>query len=183
MSKRIALALLALVAIVLLLAVRGFVGGGAEEAPAPAQADARPDREARDAARAQAFAEAEARQRFESAMRAAVSTLHRYLAQLPEDPAAADAFWSGGAPAPDAAEADLRNLPSPPRQFRSRNGTPDVLEGAPVPTLVRVPVELRLATAEGPARRYEGWYVLRHDPAHDAWRIEAASVDALPPQQ
>src|SRR5690606_37841646 len=153
-------------------------GCGGERTPTPAataSAEAAAGSEARSAARAQAVAEAELRQHYESAMRAAVSTLHRYLAKLPEDHAAADAFWSGGAPGGAASEAGLRALASPPRQFRSRHRAPSVLEGDPLPTAVRVPVELRLVPAEGPMRRYAGWYELRHEPAGDAWRITAAA--------
>src|SRR5690606_35500005 len=111
------------------------------------------------------------------------STLHRYLAKLPEDHAAADAFWSGGAPAADATEADLRALASPPRQFRSQHRAPSVLADDPLPTAVTLPVDRRLVPAEGPMRRYAGWYELRHEPAGAAWRITAASVDALPAAQ
>src|SRR5690606_23785021 len=82
-----------------------------------ALAEAAAGSQAQSAASAQAVAEAELRQHYDSAMRAAVSTLHRYLAKLPEDHAAADACWSGGAPAADATEADPRALASPPRQF------------------------------------------------------------------
>jgi hypothetical protein len=183
MLIRYALPLVAVAALALVFVLRGC---GGERTPTPvatASAEAAAGSEARSAARAQAVAEAELRQHYESAMRAAVSTLHRYLAKLPEDHAAADAFWSGGAPAADATEADLRALASPPRQFRSRNRAPSVLEGDPLPTAVRIPVDLRLVPAEGPMRRYAGWYELRHEPAGDAWRITAASVDALPAAQ
>lgn len=187
MSPKQGLLAFALAAIAAVLLVRGC-----DDAPTPGPvraqaAPASPDDTARAAARARAQAEAEAeaelRQRHDAAMRAAVSTLHRYLAKLPEDRAAADAFWSGNAPPEGASEADLRQLPAPPSHFRTRNRSPQVLEGAPVPTAIRIPVELRMSPQDGPTRRYTGWYELRHDPAQDAWLLTGASVDVQDAQQ
>lgn len=130
------------------------------------------------------LARADLAERYASAMRAAVSTLHRYLAALPgEDRAAADAFWVAGKPAPDADEADLRVLPATPTQFRTRNRTPEALDRAPLPEAVRIPVELRLALEGQPVRRYEGWYELRRSAGSDEWRISGASIDAVAPRQ
>lgn len=143
-------------------------------------ADADPSRRAREAM----LARADLAERYASAMRAAVSTLHRYLAALPgEDRAAADAFWVAGKPAPDADEADLRVLPATPTQFRTRNRTPEALDRAPRPEAVRIPVELRLALEGQPVRRYEGWYELRRSAGSDEWRISCASIDAVAPRQ
>lgn len=182
----------ALVAVALSLAACVLVMRGCDREPADvplaAGSDANASRaEARVAARAQAQAQAEAetalRARHDAAMRAAVSTLHRYLAQLPEDRAAADAFWIDGAPTVDADEADLRELSGPPRRLRTRNRSPHVLGGDPVPTSVRIPVELRIGVGDAPVHRYSGWYELRYVPAQEAWRITGASVDPVPPPQ
>lgn len=145
-----------------------------------AGADADASRRKRDETRARA----ELADRYATAMRAAVSTLHRYLAVLPgEDRAAADAFWVAGKPAPDADEADLRALHGTPTQFRTRNRTPEALDRAPLPEAVRIPVELRLALEGQPVRRYEGWYELRRSAGGDDWRISGASIDAVAPRQ
>lgn len=178
----------ALVAVALGLAACVLVMRGCDREPADvppaAGSDANASRaEARVAAQAQAEAEAALRARHDAAMRAAVSTLHRYLAQLPEDHAAADAFWIDGAPTVDADEAGLRELSGPPRRLRTRNRSPHVLGGDPVPTSVRIPVELRIGVGDAPVHRYSGWYELRYVPAQEAWRITGASVDPVPPPQ
>jgi hypothetical protein len=122
------------------------------------------------------------RMQYAAAMRSAVSTLHAYIAALPEpDRAKADAFWVDERPAPDAREADLRDLPGPPRALRIRNGAPKPLDDPPVPTTVEIPVQLRLHPDQHPARRYEGWYRLRRSSDGDDWRITGAAIDALPP--
>lgn len=185
MSRMRALVAVALGLAACVLVIRGCDRDAADVPPA-AGSDANASRsEARVAARAQAQAEAEAalRARHDAAMRAAVSTLHRYLAQLPEDHAAADAFWIDGAPTVDADEAGLRELSGPPRRLRTRNRSPHVLDGDPVPTSVRIPVELRIGVGDAPVHRYSGWYELRYVPAQEAWRITGAAVDpVLPPQ-
>jgi hypothetical protein len=121
------------------------------------------------------------RARHNAAMRSAVSTLHAYIAVLPEDDRAkADAFWIDARPADDAHEADLRALAAPPRALRVQNGAPRSLDDAPVPTNVEIPVQLRLHLEQPPARRYEGWYRLRRIGDGDDWRITGAAIDALP---
>lgn len=122
------------------------------------------------------------RMQYAAAMRAAVSTLHAYIAALPEpDRAKADAFWVDGRPGPDAREADLRDLPAQPRALRVRNGIPKPLGDRPVPTAVEIPVQLRLHLDQHPTRRYEGWYRLGRSGDSDDWRITGAAIDALPP--
>ncbi|WP_202841232.1 hypothetical protein [Luteimonas saliphila] len=184
---RLLLPLLLLLALAAVLVLRGCdrddAGTAGERpiasSPAPvADVAARTAREDEEA-----FARAEQRDRHDAAMRAAVSTLHRYLAKLPEDRAAADAFWAGGQPPSDADEADLRTLPAAPSFFRTRNRSPEPMDGAPVPVAVRIPVELRLGLRGEAPRRYAGWYALRHDPTQDAWRLTGASIDAVPPPQ
>src|SRR5690606_35827051 len=119
MSPRQGLLAFALAAIAAVLLVRGCDDAPMPD-PVPTQAaPVSRDDNARAAARPQAQAEAALRQRHDAAMRAAVSTLHRYLATLPEDRAAADAFWSGGPPPGGASAAALRQLPTPPSHFRS----------------------------------------------------------------
>jgi len=185
MPRNATLLLLALLlGLAALLALRGC---GDEDADIPRDAgsataagtgDARADTDA------EALARAERLERYATAMRAAVSTLHRYLAALPgEDRAAADAFWANGRPPDDADEADLRALPVAPSSFRTRNRNPEALDRAPVPESVRIPVELRLGLQGQPARLYEGWYELRRVPGDDEWRLTNASIDAVAPRQ
>lgn len=185
---RILLPLALLLALAALLALRGCGDRSADTdtagvAGAPAAQDPAAAT-ARDAAQADALARAELRDRYAATMRAAVSTLHRYLAALPgEDRAAADAYWIGGHPPDDADEADLRALPAPPASFRTRNRTPEALDRAPVPAAVRIPVELRLGVQGQRTRRYEGWYELRREPASGDWRLANASIDEVAPGQ
>lgn len=185
MSRTRVLVAVAFAAALAAIAMRGC-RQPADESPVPPPADAAASEDAALAAarrRSQADAEAATRARHDAAMREAVSTLHRYLAKLPEDRAAADAFWIDGAPAPDADEADLRHPAATPTYFRTRNRTPEVLAGRPVPEAVRIPVELRMAAGEGPPRRYSGWYELEYVSAQDAWRISGAAVDPVPAAQ
>ena len=176
------------VAVAVALAAMAMRGCRHEAADVPAgpPADAAASEEAARAEarrRSQAEADAAIRARHDAAMREAVSTLHRYLAKLPEDRAAADAFWIDGAPAPDADEADLRQPATTPTYFRTRNRSPRVLAGHPVPVSLRIPVELRMGAGDAPPRRYSGWYELGYVPAHDAWRISGAAVDPVPAAQ
>lgn len=117
-----------------------------------------------------------------AAVRSAVSTLHAYIAALPDhDRAKADAFWVGERPAPDAREADLRHLTTPPRALRIQNGVPKPLDDAAVPSAVEIPVQLRLHLDQPPVRLYDGWYRLSRSGDGDDWRITGAAIDALPP--
>lgn len=180
------LVLALLLALAALLALRGCGDRDADGADVRRDAGGATTATTRDAraADAEALARAERLERYGTAMRAAVSTLHRYLAALPgEDRAAADAFWAGGRPPGDADEADLRALPAAPSSFRTRNRNPEALDRAPVPEAVRIPVDLRLGLEGRPTRRYEGWYELRRAPGSDEWQITNASIDALPPPQ
>ncbi|TWT18581.1 hypothetical protein FQY83_14485 [Luteimonas marina] len=188
MSRNATLLVLALLlGLAALLALRGCGDADADGADLPDAAAGATTAGAGDAradADAEALARAEHLERYATAMRAAVSTLHRYLAALPgEDRAAADAFWAGGQPPGDADEADLRALPAVPSSLRTRNRNPEALDRAPVPEAVRIPVELRLGLEGQPTRRYEGWYELRRVPGGDEWQITNASIDALPPPQ
>lgn len=127
-------------------------------------------------------ADEQLRMQYAAAMRSAVSTLHAYIAALPEpDRAKADAFWVGEHPAPDAREADLRDLPAQPRALRVQNGVPKPLDDAAVPSAVEIPVQLRLHLDQPPVRLYEGWYRLSRSGDGDDWRITGAAIDALPP--
>lgn len=110
-----------------------------------------------------------------AAIRAAVSTLHQYIAALPgDDRAKADAFWVGGKPPARTGEADLRALQGP-RALRLQNGTPGFI-GAGEDAL-EIPVELRISFADAPLRRYRGWYRLRRAISGDRWEITSASID------
>lgn len=114
--------------------------------------------------------------RHDDALYAAVATLQRYLAALGgDDRAAADAFWAGGSPPRDPNEADLRNLREL-RGLRIENGKPQALDSEPVPRALEIPVELRVSVANGPLRRYQGWYRMRRAVADDRWEITSASV-------
>jgi len=180
------LVLALLLGLAALLALRGCGDGDAEGADIAGDADSATATGTGDAraADAEALARAERLERYATAMRAAVSTLHRYLAALPgEDRAAADAFWADGQPPGDADEADLRALPAPPSSFRTRNRNPEALDRAPVPEAVRIPVELRMGLEGQPTRRYEGWYELRRVPGGDEWQLTNASIDAITPRQ
>jgi hypothetical protein len=115
-----------------------------------------------------------------AAIQDAVSMLQAYIAALPEDRARADAFWIGGAPAAVAREADLRQLPAPPRAVRVRTAAPRILDAADVPTALEIDVELRLHMAASPPQGYAGWYRLHRD-GDGGWRIADAAIDALPP--
>lgn len=120
--------------------------------------------------------------RHAEAMRSAVSTLHAYVAALPDsDRARADAFWVDNRPAPGSNEADLRTLPSPPRALRVQNRAPKALDAEQVPAAVEIPVELRLHLDGQPMRRYQGWYRLRRAIDDEGWLITSAAIDALPP--
>ena len=185
-KARVLLPAALLLALMVLLTMRACDNGSASgrasliAADAATGADADASRRKREETRARA----DLADSYAIAMRAAVSTLHRYLAALPgEDRAAADAFWVAGKPAPDADEADLRTLPGTPTQFRTRNHTPEALDRAPLPEAVRIPVELRLALEGQPVRRYEGWYELRRSAGSDDWRISGASIDAVASRQ
>lgn len=126
----------------------------------------------------------EARTRHAAALRAAVSALHAYVSALPEDLAKANASWVDGAPSPDAREADLRNLATPPRALRIQNRAPRALDAAAVPEEVEIEVELHLHLDAPPPRRYAGTYRLRRigeGAQGDEWRITGAAIDALPP--
>ncbi|TYT27169.1 hypothetical protein FZO89_13365 [Luteimonas viscosa] len=182
---RLLLPLLLLPALAALLALRGCDRGGTDDPPARPVAATLPADAAARAARddEEAFARAELRDRHDAAMRAAVSTLHRYLAKLPEDHVAADAFWADGRPPRDADEADLRGLPAAPSFFRTRNRSPEALGTTPVPAAVRIPVQMRLGLRGESPRHYSGWYELRHDPAQDTWQLTGASIDAMPARQ
>lgn len=109
-----------------------------------------------------------------SAMRDAVSTLHRYMGALPGERARADAFWTGGKPPADTGEADLRTLQSP-RGIRLQNSMPTFL-GASDDAL-EIPVIVRVSLADTSTRHYRGWYRLRRAISGDRWEITSASVD------
>lgn len=111
------------------------------------------------------------------AMRAAVSTLHQYIAALPgSDRAKADAFWVGGKPPARSGEADLRTLDQP-RALRLENGTPTLL--GPTADALEIPVELRVNLADPPIRHYRGWYRMRRAISGDRWEITSASIDVV----
>ena len=109
-------------------------------------------------------------------MAEAVTTLHAYVAALfKDDRSEADGLWAGGRPATQG-EADLRALDGV-TGVRIDNAQPQPLDVAPVPAQLRIPVRLRVG-GQGPLRRYEGHYDLRHE--RDGWRISGASIDLSP---
>lgn len=115
----------------------------------------------------------------DDALYAAVATLQSYLAALGgDDRASADAFWAGGRPPRDSREADLRNLQDL-RGFRIENGRPEALDSEAVPRALEIPVELRVSVANGPLRRYRGWYRMRRAVADNRWEITSASMEAV----
>lgn len=175
------LLLLLLAAIV--LGLRTCTGRRGDSDTVPAATGASPPPSAGTATRAATPAvDEEYLARHAAAMRAAVSTLHAYIAALPDDDRArADAFWVDGVPAAGSDEADLRELPSPPRALRVQNRTPKALDSEPVPAAVEIPVELRLHLDGQPMRRYQGWYRLRRAIDGESWLITSAAIDALPP--
>ena len=115
-----------------------------------------------------------------AAMRAAVSTLHRYLTALGTgDRSKSDPFWSGGKPPAASNEADLRTLDDI-SSLRIENGTPVPLDAAPVPDALEIPVTLRAGVKGSPQRRYQGHYRLRRKLDHTQWEVTSARIDALP---
>lgn len=115
----------------------------------------------------------------DDALYAAVATLQRYLAALGgDDRGSADAFWAGGRPPRDSREADLRNLQDL-RGLRIENGRPEALDSEAVPRALEIPVELRVSVANGPLRRYRGWYRMRRAVADNRWEITSASMEAV----
>lgn len=115
----------------------------------------------------------------DDALYAAVATLQRYLAALGgDDRAAADAFWTGGQPPRNSREADLRTLQDL-RGLRIENGRPEALDSEAVPRALEIPVELRVSVANGPLRRYRGWYRMRRAVADDRWEITSASMETV----
>lgn len=112
-----------------------------------------------------------------TAMQAAVSTLHEYIAALPgSDRAKADAFWVGGKPPARSGEADLRELEQP-RALRLRNDTPTLLGASP--DALQIPVDLRVNLADTTTRNYRGWYRMRRAITGDRWEITSASIDVV----
>lgn len=115
------------------------------------------------------------------ALRYAVETTHAYLQAIGSgETSRAEGYWARGRSPRPGEEADLRALGAL-RSLRISNQTPEPIGDEPVPSSVRVPVELRALQDDGNAVRYRGWYRLRRDPAATGgWSIAAVSLQRLP---
>lgn len=117
------------------------------------------------------------RDRSAPAFGAAASTVHAYLAALPNPGPASDAFWSGGKPAPRPDDAVLRTL-ADLHSLRVENDAPHALDREDPPRAIEVPVRLTALTAEG-RRRFSGWYRLRARIDGQGWEITSASLQPV----
>lgn len=109
------------------------------------------------------------------ALAAAGTTVHSYLAALPRgEGGKADAFWTGGQPAPVPDDANLRQVQDL-SSLRIETGIPTALDRELPTRAVEVPVELTARTAQG-VRRFSGWYRLRPRVDGTGWEITSASL-------
>ncbi|MGH8031910.1 MAG: hypothetical protein ACREO8_05965 [Luteimonas sp.] len=177
--------LVAIVAVIAIVTVRGCRNDARRDASTPAAATPPSTSSATtsaDNAEADAVLRVRLRQRDE-AMYAAVSALQRYLAALGrDDHANADTFWVDKHPPTDSVEADLRSLKGL-HGLRIESGTPKPLDSDPVPRALEIPITLRASLKDSPMRHYTGWYRLRRASSDDRWEITSASVDAVPAAQ
>ncbi|MBS7457953.1 hypothetical protein [Coralloluteibacterium stylophorae] len=119
-----------------------------------------------------------AQERTTTALMAAVSTVHAYLAALTRrDMAAADGFWVGGHPPAPAGDGSLRAIDDL-RSAQIRNGRARPLDAETPPRSIEVPIRLRVQAASG-SRRIEGWYRVTADPSGAGWRISDAALQPV----
>ena len=103
------------------------------------------------------------------------TTVHQYVvALLDPDRSKADAYWSGGRPAPHADDAVLRAIPEL-RSLRVKTQLAVARDDQQPSRLLEVPVSVRAITADG-ALTYEGWYRLQPRPDSSGWEIQSASI-------
>lgn len=103
------------------------------------------------------------------------TTVHQYVvALLDADRSKADAYWSGGHPAPHADDAVLRAIPEL-RSLRVKTQLAVARDEQQPSRLLEVPVSVRAITADG-ALTYEGWYRLQPRPDNSGWEIQSASI-------
>ncbi len=117
------------------------------------------------------------RQRFSRAATEASSTLRAYLTVLLNSKPDADAFWSGGKPAPRPDDAVLRTLQGL-QSLRMETGAAQPLDREDPPRALEVPIRITAATAEG-RRRFGGWYRMRMRVDGQGWEITSASIQPV----
>lgn len=103
------------------------------------------------------------------------STVHQYVvALLNQDRSIADAYWTGGRPAPRPDDTVLREIPEL-RSLRVKTRTTVARDAEQPSRLLEVPVQIRAVTADG-ALTFEGWYRLQPRPDGSSWEIQSASI-------
>ncbi|WP_367345310.1 hypothetical protein [Stenotrophomonas bentonitica] len=103
------------------------------------------------------------------------TTVHQYVvALLNTDRSVADAYWSGGRPAPHADDAVLRSIPDL-RSLRVKTRLAVARDTEQPSRLIEVPVSVRAMTGDGPLT-YEGWYRLQPRADKSGWEIQSASI-------
>ena len=106
------------------------------------------------------------------------STVHQYVvALLNPDRSIADAYWTGGRPAPRPDDTVLREIPEL-RSLRVKTRSPIPRDTEQPSRLLEVPVQVRAITADG-ALTFEGWYRLQPRPDGSSWEIQSASIHPI----